>query len=352
MEKSVSEWSSFVAELLSMLHASLPALVIIVIAVLTIKLLNRRNNTVVEGHKFREQLLTLAIVLAALLGIILVLPIADSARGQVITLLGLLVTAIITLSSPTIAANALAGFMLRSLRNFSPGDFIQVGEYYGRVTEQDLFHTEIQTIDRDLLTIPNTYLASNPVKVVHASGTMISAEVSLGYDVDRHIIEEALLQAAEATKLEEAFVAITALGDYSVVYRVTGLLRQVKNLVSTRSTLRKQMLDHLHARHIEIVSPAFMNQRQVETPVLPKNVVVKQALQPSAHDDDEGTPDQLMFDKAERAQQLKDLKANYTELKESLEAIDIKAEPDTAEKLKRRMSAIERLIAYIEKLDA
>ncbi len=351
MEKTTSEWSAFAAEILAMLHAALPALVIIAIAVFAIRLLNKRGNTVVEGHKFRDQLLTLAIVLTALLAIILVLPIADSARGQVITLLGLLLTAIITLSSPTIAANALAGFMLRSLRNFSPGDFIQVGEYYGRVTEQDLFHTEIQTIDRDLLTIPNTYLASNPVKVVHASGTMISAEVSLGYDVDRHIIEEALLQAAEAAKLEEGFVAITELGDYSVVYRVTGLLKQVKNLVSTRSTLRKQMLDHLHGRQIEIVSPTFMNQRRVETPVLPKNVVVKQALQPVPDDDNEDTPDQLMFDKAERAEQLKDLKSNYAELKASLEQVDAKAEPEAAEKLKRRMSAIERLITYIEKLD-
>lgn len=336
---------SFFITTLQLLQSALPTLLIITIAVILIKLLARKPSVITEGHKFREQIFTLVIALTALIGIILTLPMDSNARGQLFTLLGLLLTAIITLSSPTIAANALAGFMLRSLKNFSPGDFIQVGEYYGRVTEQDLFHTEIQTVDRDLLTIPNTYLANNPVKVVHASGTMVSAEVSLGYDIDRHLIEETLLEAAAAAHLEEAFVTITELGDYSVVYRISGLLKQVKSIFSTRSTLRKNMLDHLHARHIEIVSPSFMNQRRAEEPVIPKALVApKQTPIDTDH-----SPDQLIFDKAERAQQIKELKVTYGELKEALESANLDKNSEEFEDKQRRLQAMARLIGYLEK---
>ena len=68
--------------------------------------------------------------------------------------------------------------MLRAINNFRLGDFIEVeGEHFGRVTEIDLFHTEIQTKDRDLLTLPNLFLITHPVKVIHASGTMIGCEI-------------------------------------------------------------------------------------------------------------------------------------------------------------------------------
>ena len=63
------------------------------------------------------------------------------------------------------------------MRNFRPGDFVRVGERLGRVTERGLFHTEIQTEDRDLTTLPNLYLVTNPVTVVRASGTIVSTTV-------------------------------------------------------------------------------------------------------------------------------------------------------------------------------
>jgi len=37
-----------------------------------------------------------------------------------------------------------------------------VGDYFGRVTERGLFHVEIQTEDRDLATLPNMFLVSQP----------------------------------------------------------------------------------------------------------------------------------------------------------------------------------------------
>ena len=88
-----------------------------------------------------------------------------------------------------------------------------------------LIHVEIQTEDSDLTTMPNLYVVTNPVKVIRKAGTLVTAEVSLGYDVDHNRIEKALAEAAEVTNLTEAFVHVISLGDFSVIYRVAGFLK-------------------------------------------------------------------------------------------------------------------------------
>jgi small-conductance mechanosensitive channel len=128
----------------------------------------------------------------------------------------------------------------------------------------NLLHTEIQTELRDLVTVPNLYMVTQPLHVVRASGTIIKAEVSLGYDVSHGRAAEVLRGAAAKCGLKDGFVQVLELGDFSVTYRVAGLLQDVKNLISARSSLRAAMLDALHAADIEIVSPTFMNTRAVK----------------------------------------------------------------------------------------
>ena len=122
--------------------------------------------------------------------------------------------------------------MLRSVGSFHPGDFIRVGENFGRVTEKGLVHTEIQSEDRDLITLPNLYLMNQPVGVIRTSGTLISAEVTLGYDVHRLRVRDLLKSAAEAAELSGPFVQILELGDHAIRYRVYGFLEDVANLVT------------------------------------------------------------------------------------------------------------------------
>ena len=63
---------------------------------------------------------------------------------------------------------------LRAVRNFRMGDFIRVAEHFGRVSERGLFHTEIQTENRDLTTLPNLFLVTHPVTTIRTSGTIVS----------------------------------------------------------------------------------------------------------------------------------------------------------------------------------
>ena len=167
-------------------------------------LMNRQAKGNTDTTLIRSIVLFL-IVMTGLISIILAIPMSPEIKKEVTNIIGIVISAVLALSSATFIGNALAGIMLKAVKNFKPGDFVLVQGIYGRVTEMGLFHTEVQTEDRDLTTLPNLFLASNPVKVTRSSGTFIFSEVSLGYDVDRHKIENALIKAATIAGLNDPF---------------------------------------------------------------------------------------------------------------------------------------------------
>ena len=268
--------------------------------------------------------------------IILLLPVGDQTHGQLLGLLGLSLTAIITLASTTFFANAMAGLMIRSVASFKPGDFISVDEHFGRVTERGLFHTEIQTEDRDLTTIPNLFITTHPVKVVHATGTIISADVSLGYDVSHSRVEPLMMKAVEKAELTDPFVHVTDLGDFSVSYRVAGFLEDVRHVVSVRSRLRQAVLDELHGADIEIASPTIMLQR----PMMREDRIIPQ--EPICRKEGGGqTPEDLIFDKAEEAASVQALRDERAALLKEVDVLaDEKADATEIQALKAKIDTL------------
>jgi small-conductance mechanosensitive channel len=328
-----------------------PALLVAFAAVVII-LAVRHTLDRIRGKRaeaqYSRQLLTIAVTLASVFALLLVLPLGDTVRGQLLGFVGIVLSATLALSSTTLMGNALAGLMLRAIRNFRPGDFITIGDHFGRVSERGLFHTEIQTEDRDLTTLPNMYLVSHPVRVMRSSGTLLSASVSLGYDVPRTRAEAALLEAAQNAGLADPFVSVLDLGDFSVHYRIAGMLSEVKEILSTRSRLRAMMLDSLHRAAIEIVSPSFMNARWVKDtdPIIPPASAIPAtttAAQPSK-------PESLVFDKADRAESIENLKKSLADLDESIGAIEKETKEATGPNKDSGRAQIETLKARRDSL--
>jgi hypothetical protein len=214
---------------------------------------------------------------------------------------------------------------------------------------------EIQTEDRDLTTIPNFYLVTNPYKVVRSTGTIVSSNVSLGYDVPRVQVETLLKEAAVAAELEEPFVLVLELGDFAVTYRVAGLLTEVKGILSARSRLHQMVLDKLHEGGVEIVSPNFMNTRAI-----PEGRLFIPRPQGGALPEPEATPEEVIFDKAEEAATAVELEREYDSistriesLKEQSKAVAEKPEAGKIlDQIKRLKSRQEALAAVIESQDS
>ena len=333
----------------------LPLVATLVFGILILTGINKFLDRRYEGQSdknMKTQLVMMLLSFVLLVVVIIVSPINDNQKGQILSLIGIVLSAAIALSSTTFIGNAMAGMMTRAIKGFKVGDFLSVGDSFGRVSERGLFHVEIQTEQRDLITLPNLTLVTNPVKVVRSSGTVISAEVSLGYDVSRTRIKESLLSAAEKCGLQEAFVHIVQMGDFSVVYRVSGLLSEVKQLLSARSRIREYVLDELHAAGIEIVSPSFMNTRQLSS----DDNFIPQIVREAEPDKTDAAPEDVVFDKAEEAESLEKLRQRYEtmgdeikDLEGSLKEIDEETERSRIEaEIDRKKKSREALGTRLE----
>ncbi|MDC0601511.1 mechanosensitive ion channel [Aliiglaciecola sp.] len=285
-------------------------------------ILIKRHAELGNEKLFSRQLIMLGLTLIAILLVVLAMPVSDSSRNQIIGLVGLVISGIFAFSSSTIFANLLAGIMLRITKPFRTGDFIKVSDYFGRVVERGLLDTEIQTESRDLVALPNTFMITHPITVTRASGTIISTNLSLGYDVHHGDLENPLIEAATLSGLTDAFVHIVELGDFAVTYKVSGKLDEVKSLISARTELNRQVLDVLHGKDIEIVSPSFVNQRRIadDSKIIPTSVAPKMP-------ESKTSAEEVMFDKAEAAEQketeVEELKKQLVELEEALKtAVD------------------------------
>lgn len=318
-------------ELLKSLTGTVFAIILIAVLYFLAQRLLKKSATASSSYKMLRRIVLFTILFVGILLVVMILPIGDELRGQIISFLGVIISAGVVLSSTTLLGNALSALMMRIVNPFQVGDFIRTNDCFGRVTNRGVFHTEVQTADRDLMTIPNLHLATNPVRVIRNSGTIISATVSLGYDVPRVKIEAALVKAAEETGLSDPFVFVTELGDFSVIYKVHGLLEDINLMLSKQSRLMKNMLDKLHEDGIEIVSPTFMNQRQISKEVfIPKRTRIKE--------DKDDAVEHILFDKAELAKELENSQMKLGEIEAKCQELEaqLKKEPEN-EDYKRRL---------------
>lgn len=332
-----------------------PAIVVLILFGLiyfgTRYLLRRRRSKTNQEWSIIETIILFLIATIGLITFILALPFPEKMQDGVVQLLGIAIAGTLSFSSASFLANGLAGILLKIIGNFKSGDFIHVDKHFGRVSERGLFHTEIQNETRDLTTLPNKMLTEHPVKVIRTSGTFISTEVSLGYDVHRNKVEKVLVKAAEEAGLKDAFMHVVSLGDFSIVYRIHGLLENVKTIITARSRLNGQVLDALHAAKIEIVSPTFMNQRQVNDQIF----IAKP--QRGMKQEPEVQAEAVMFDKADKAEDIEKKKETLSEVEAKITAIqaelkaaknDDAAKADIETRLARYNSIKEKMLNRIE----
>lgn len=296
-----------------------------------------------EGH-VGGQLTSVFIVLVGVLTLIISLPIESSLKEQLFSLIGIVLSAALALSSTSIIGNALSGLILNTNPHLKPGEFIQVNEYQGRISERGLLHLEIQSEDKNLTTLPNQYVISNPYRIIHSKGTIISADISLGYDVNRKRIESLLLKAGEEAGLESPFVQILELGDFTVSYRVAGVLKEVKHRMTAKTELLKVVLDTLHADKIEIASPTLMSTRPIgEQAIIPKRNF--------AADPTNLLPiESIVFDKAEQAESLTALQEKLQRVRDGIEKLNVTMKECAEEERDGLQHRIDNLVKIKDRL--
>ena len=326
-----------------------PAITTLVLGSISLLILSRLTQRAsnIDAPSLVLQLIFWGAGLAVVVALVVALPLEAGVRGQILSLIGVVLTAIIALSSTTFVSNAMAGIMLQATRPFKPGDFILVNGVFGRVTRRSLVSTRIQTETRDFTNLPNLLLVTQPVTVQHREGTIIQADVSLGYDVHHSLAKRELLKAAENAGLADPYVLVAELLDHAVVYRAAGFLEDVVNPLTARSQLRQKMLDALHGAGIEIASPNIVAQRQQsgDTQTLPEEIVSRPTRSPAQK------PDTKIFDSAHAAANTEALREQIRELKTEIDAQQEKikaASDETRASETLALESLERQLKWLE----
>jgi len=282
-----------------------------------------------------RQLVLFVLTLMSLIVLVVLAPLPESTRNQILGLIGLMVSAVIALSSTAFVTNFMAAIMLRVTKPFVVGDFITVGEHFGKVAERGLFDTEIQTESGELIAIPNATFISSAVKVITKDGTIISTTLSLGYEINHGRIEDLLIKAAKTTGLTDPYVHVVELGDFSVTYRVNGFLTEAKTLLTCRSNLNAAVLDTLHDAGIEIMSPTYA--RHMQQPVDRAQIPRASSKKPSS---ESSTVEDIAFSKANQAEALEALKEG---LQLQISALSAQASESSGEEKSQIQGALKLL---------
>ena len=188
---------------------------------------------------------------------------------------------LVSLGSTAAIANAVSGIILIYTRAFQLGDRVQVSDTLGNVEEKLLLVTRIRTFNNEIVTIPNSVLISNNITNYSASErdtntpVMLTATVTLGYDVPWRDVYEVLKQAALDTPNilvdPEPFVLQTGLGDFSVTYELKAATNRPTIMEAVYSDLYKSMQDKCNEAGIEILSPTYSAVRDGNQSTMPES---------------------------------------------------------------------------------
>ena len=119
----------------------------------------------------------------------------------------------------------LAGFVLMFSRPFEVGDWVEIGDHEGTVTEITIINTRLRSFDGEVVTVPNDQVRSESVVDRSRRNRLrIGIEVGVDYDTDieraSSVIESAVSEIDGIARMPEPDVVTKRFGDSAVVLGV------------------------------------------------------------------------------------------------------------------------------------
>ncbi|WP_436924895.1 mechanosensitive ion channel family protein [Halosimplex amylolyticum] len=92
---------------------------------------------------------------------------------------------VVGLAARQTLGSLIAGFVLMFSRPFTIGDWVQVGDQEGIVTDITIFHTRLENFDGEFVIIPNDRVSDRPITNRSQKGLLrVRVDVSIDYAVD------------------------------------------------------------------------------------------------------------------------------------------------------------------------
>lgn len=208
------------------LTASLiPAVLILVIGIVIIKLVNKIVKTTLNKTKLEKAAHSLItsvvnVALYILLGLIIATKLGIDVTS--IVALASVLTLALSLALQNMVSNIIGGFIILSTTPFHSGDYVEIAGQAGTVAEINMSYTKLTTPDGKLISIPNSAVVAAQI-VNYSSEPIRRCEivVSASYDCAVQDVIGALCAAGAVDKAlaDPAPVAyVTSYGDNAINY--------------------------------------------------------------------------------------------------------------------------------------
>jgi potassium efflux system protein len=160
-----------------------------------------------------------------------------------------------------IVNNFVSGLILLVERPLKVGDWIGVGNYSGFVKRISVRATELETLDRQSVVVPNAELINSAVTNWMLKDKLGRASVSVGvsYASDERQVRDILLEVAkhhdQVASHPPPDVIFTAFGENSLDFELRVFLKDIGRIVPVSSDLRFAIRQALREANIEIPFP-------------------------------------------------------------------------------------------------
>ena len=202
------------------------------------------------------------------LGFAVAYPYLPGSNSDAFKGLSVLFGLMLTLGSTGLVTQAMSGLVVVYARALRKGDFVQVNDVEGVVTEVASLATKIVNVRNEEITIPNSVLIGSPIhnysKLAGQLGTLVSTRVTIGYDAPWRQVQALLIEASRRTKGVRGepapFVYQRALSDFYVEYELYVSVDRAIERVPILSALHAHIQDAFNEAEVQIMSPHFFAQ--------------------------------------------------------------------------------------------
>lgn len=161
----------------------------------------------------------------------------------------------------SIVNNFVSGLILLFERPIKVGDWVQLGEQWGEITNIGLRATIVRTFDQSEIVVPNSELVSNQVINWTLSDRFMRIIIPVGvaYGSDVPLVMQTLKECAEDSPMVVSNPAPQILfmgfGESSLDFQLRIWIHDIENMVAVRSELHQDIDQRFRSSGIEIAFP-------------------------------------------------------------------------------------------------
>lgn len=245
----------------SLLTNILPAILIVVIGILLIRIVMQIVTKALEKSKLEKAAhslikTVLRVVLYGLLALMAASKLGIDVTGVVA--LASVLTLAVSLSVQNALTNVMGGFTLLYTRPFSSGDFVEIAGQSGTVQEIGLAYTRLSTPDNKSVYIPNSAVTSAEIVNYTVLGTRrVDIAVSASYDAPVQLVLETLRAAGKVPTVLEDQDIVAAVDNYgdSAIHYVLRVWCNCADYWDTKCAVMERIKELFDEKGVEMTYP-------------------------------------------------------------------------------------------------